>query len=501
MRFIKKTFLRKRKKIPDITNKITLNNYMKKIYKLLIIFVLSVFIFACGKEKSNYDFKDNQNIENISQNNIDEVDTSGGVGFWRITMVLLITIGAGAGIFYFFYAFIPIKLWYEAWLSGVKVSWGTLLKMYFQRIPQEKILRIMIKAKNAGIALNAKEMANHYLANVDINIVTNTLIRAHNANMPLTMNELASQYLAHVDVEKVLHSLIMAKNADVDTNIQEIASYYLANVDVEKLIKAKITARNSGYRVELNDLKEHFLAGGDVEKTVEAYVAAKKAGIPDFEFQDIAAIDLANYDVLKAIESAITPIVVETGGVRGVARDGVELTMKVKVTLRAFIKNIIGGVSAETVLARVNEGLATEIGMAVSHYHVLESPFVLADNVEKKGLHERSSFEIISIDVSDIKVGKDIHSELKIERALAESEQAKAELIMAEEKVKKAMAAAFLDGKLSIHEYHEMMNTEADTEMRKKLGESASKSTEKKENHSKKHDKKENGDHKKDEHH
>jgi uncharacterized protein YqfA (UPF0365 family) len=478
---------------------------MKTLYKLLIISLLTIFINSCEKH-STYDFnqKNQDSIENVNQNNENQINydetAEEGPGFWKIVMVLLITIGVGAGIFYFFYAFIPIRLWYEAWLSGVHVAWITLLKMRFQRIPQEKILKLLIKAKNAGIVISAKELGSHYLANVDIDVIINSIVRAHNANLTLDLNELAALFLAQVNIEKVLHSLIMAKNADVDTTIQELAGYYLANVDVEKIIKGKITARNSGFRIELVDLKEHYLSGGDIDKTVEAFVAAKKAGIPDFEFKDIAAIDLANYNVMKAIESAITPIVVETNGVMGVCRDGVEITMKVKVTLRAFIKNIIGGVSAETVLARVNEGLATEIGMSSSHYDVLQSPFILADKVQQKGLNERSSFEIISIDVSEIKVGKDISSELRIERAHADGEQAKAELIMAEEKVKKAMAAAFLDGKLSIKEYHRMMNTEADTEMRKKFGESAVKENEEKNLHNKHNNKKEDNN-KKDEHH
>ncbi len=459
----------------------------KVLYKILIILTVSISLFSC-KSKSTYDFDRIQDsIENVNNSKNDEITTDESIsdeepGFWNIVLVVLITLVVGVGIFYFFYAFIPIKLWYQAWLSGVRVSWGALLKMYFQKIPQEKIMNILIQSKNAGIMVNARELAKHYLAHVDIDVVTSTLIRAHNAKLNLDLNDLAAQYLARVNVEKVLQALIMAKNAQVETDITELAGYYLANVDVEKIIKAKITARNSNYRIELKDLKEHYLAGGDVEKTVEAFIAAKKANLPDFDFSDIAAIDLANYDVLKSVQSAIVPKVVETSGVRGVARDGVEMTMKVKITLRAFIKSIIGGVNEETVLARVNEGLATEIGMSASHYEVLQSPFILADKVQQKGLEKNSSFEILSIDVSDIKVGKDIHAELKIERAHADAEQAKAELIMAEEKVQKAMAAAFLDGKLSIHDYHNMKNTEADTEMRKKLGESALKNKSKNSN-------------------
>ena len=162
--------------------------------------------------------------------------------------------------------------------------------------------------------------------------------------------------------------------------------------------------------------------------------------------------------------------------------------MRLKVTLRAFIKNIIGGADEKTVLARINEGIATEIGLSETHYQVLQSPFKLADKVEQKGLQERSAFEIISVDVSDIQVGKDVHSELKSERAHAEADRARAELIKAEEKVKKAMAAAFLDGKLTIEQYKEFENTDADTSMRTKLGNSVEKDSEKEEHKHKRDD-------------
>jgi len=484
----------------------TLNIKFKIFYKYLLIISLIMFVISCGNSKTeNYTQKQKDSLEllNNSNNIATEKSTTsdeGSSSVWTILLVLIITIAIAAGIFYFFYAFIPLRLWYEARLSKVKVEWVTLLKMYFQKVPQEKILRILIKAQNARISIDAKDLSNHYLAHVDIDVITNTLIRAQNANLKLELNELAAQYLARVDVEKVLHSLIMAKNAGVDTDIKELASFYLANVDVEKIITAKIRAKNSGYTIPLVELKEHYLSGGHVDATVEAFVAAKKANLLDFDFSDICEIDLANYDVVQAVKSAITPKIIETSGVRGVARDGVEMTLKVKITLRSFIKTIIGGVSAETVLARVNEGLATEIGMSVSHYDILQSPFELAERVEQRGLSDKSSYEILSIDVSDISVGKDIHAELKIERALANAEQAKAELIMAEEKVQKAMAAAFLDGKLSVHQYHEMKNTEADTEMRRKLGNSVVKEVKKEGHHGHDSHNKED-EHKKDDHH
>jgi len=457
---------------------------MKKLFVLIFTLTISILIVSCNKNENTEDFNNFDN--NLEQ--FDDNTSNDGLGFWDAMLVIVISLAVGAAIVYFFAVFVPLKLWYEAWLSGVKVSWILLIVMRWQRVPQDKILKLLIKSKNAGLTLDPKEMSNHYLAGVDINTVTEALIRARNANISIPLNDLATQYLAKVNVTEVLQALIMAKNSGVETTINELASYYLAGVNVEQLIKAKVTARNSNYVISLEDLKEHYLAGGDIVKTVEAYISAKKANLPNFEFSDIAAIDLSNIDVLKAVESAITPRVVETNGVRGVARDGVEVTMKVKITLRAFIKNIIGGVNEETVLARVNEGLATEIGLAKSHYDILENPFELADKVEQKNLQARSAFEIISIDVSDIQIGRDVHSELRTERAHALAEEAKAELIKAEEKVQKAMAAAFLDGKLSVHEYYDMKNTEADTNMRKKLGDSVKNNTTEKNDEHNKHD-------------
>ncbi len=392
---------------------------------------------------------------------------------WTLWAMLFAILALTGGLFYVFRTYIPLGLWYKAVLSGIRVSWWRLIKMRFQEIPQELILKNLIEAKNAGLPLNPQDLMEKYLAEVDIEIVVDTGIRAVNAGIDMSFNDLAAKYLAKVDVETVMHALITAKNANLELTINELSSHYLANVDVVQVVDALITAHNAGYDdFTLDALKEHYLANGDVTRTVDAFVAAKKAKIQDISFDDIAAIDLSKIDVMSAIQAAINPRVVETDGVSGVARDGVMLFMKLKLTVKANLKNIIGGAAEDTVMARVNESLASEIGKAKSHYDILESPFELADIVEQKQLGEGTAFHVVSIDVSDIKIGKDVHAELAIERAHAKAENAKAELIMAEEKVQKAMAAAFINGKLSVHEYHEMQNTEADTHMRKQLGDS-----------------------------
>ncbi len=454
-------------------------NMRLKFQIIIIIFFSLTLCFSCNSNDENTT-TDEQVEEILSLEEVDTTSSSDTMGSGTLILLIVAALILGPGLIGFFYYFLPIGLWYEARLSGVKVSWLTLIVMRWQKVPQELILKTLIRSKNAGLPLSARELADHYLANVNIETVVNTLIRAINAGMEVSLKELAAQYLAKVDVEKVMQALITAKNADLEISLKTLASFYLAQVNVEQVISALITAHNSGYEeMTVNDLKEHYLSNGDVVRTVDAFVSARKAELQNFTFKDIAAIDLAGIDVIRAVEAAITPKVVETDGVTGIAQDGVQLTMKLKITLRASIKSVIGGASEETVLARVNESLASEIGASQSHQHILRSPYEMAEKVFAKNLWKGTAFEILSIDVSDIKVGKDIEAELTTARAKAQAEMARAEVIRAEEKVQKAMAAAFIDGNLSIHDYHNMMNTEADTRMRESIGKSASKNTKK----------------------
>ncbi len=386
-----------------------------------------------------------------------------------ILLLLIVAVGAG---FFFFRKVLPLGVWIRAKVAGVKnIPVHSLVTLSWKRVPVVEILELMIKASTAGVELDINKLGDAYLAEVDLEKVVDALIEAHNANIKeVTFDKLVQHYLANVDLDQVMEALLIAESADIETSLDELAKLNLAGADTTRIIKTKMAAKNSGYNVEINDLVQHYLAGGNIEKTVEAYIAANKADLKDFDFKDVADIDLAGYDVIEMVNKAIIPRIVETDGVRGIARDGVELIMKVKVTLRAKLKEIIGAPEEKTVLARVNESLATEIGLARSHYDVLQSPYELADKVEQKNLDKDSAFEILSIDVSDIKVGKDVDSELKTERAKAEAERAKAELIKAEEKVKKAMAAAFLDGKITVEDYEKLQNLQADTEMRKNIG-------------------------------
>jgi uncharacterized protein YqfA (UPF0365 family) len=295
---------------------------------------------------------------------------------------------------------------------------------------------------------------------------------------------------------------IRALISGVKIGLHQVTFMRLKNVPPNKIILAMIQAAEAGIKLDTKRVVAHHLAGGDIENVIEAIIAAKNADNeidkPEdklgLTFDIAASIDLAKFDVVKAVYDSIHYKVMETEPIRAYAMDGVELTMKCKATIRYKIKKIVGGISSETVLARINEGIATEVGRTESHHSVLQNPYKVADKVESDpALFEDTGYEVRSIDISDIEVGKDIHAELQKERADAAKEEAAAQhavarvkeqemkakaqeskvrLIDAETEVQKAMAAAFLDGNLSVHDYHEMMNTEADTKMREALSKS-----------------------------
>jgi len=375
----------------------------------------------------------------------------------------------------FFWYYVPLNLWYEAKLSGVNPGIWNMLRMRLQNIPHKLIISTLVKAKNSNLKLHSEDLMQKYLAGVDIEQVTNTAISTINAGIDVSFNELSKQFLAKVDIERVSHSLITLYNAGININLEKLSAYYLSNVDIIKVTDALISAHNAGYKeITFEVLKEHFLSNGDVIKTVNSYIAVKDAKENNITFNDIAAIDLTEIDVKEAVNWYVNPTVIETQTITSIAGDGIELHMKLKLTLRANLKNMVGGATEQTVFAKVNESLATEIGRSNSHQDILKDPYKLANNVQKRELGKGSAFDILSIDVSEVKVGKDIHAGLLTERAKANAERAKTEYIKAEEKVQKAMAAAFMDGNLSIHDYHKIQNTEADTEMRKKIGKSVS---------------------------
>ena len=260
------------------------------------------------------------------------------------------------------------------------------------------------------------------------------------------------------------------------------------------IVNVKIMAVKAGLDISTNDLESHFLAGGDVMRVAQALIAADKASI-ELNFNRAVAIDLAGRNVLEAVQMSVNPKVIETPLVAAVAKDGIQLKAIARVTVRANIDRLVGGAGEETVLARVGEGIVTTIGSAESHKLVLENPDMISKRVLEKGLDSGTAYEILSIDVADVDVGKNIGAELETDRAEADKKiaQAKAEerramayaveqemkarvqemqakVVEAEAKVPLAMAEAFLKGNLGVMDYYKMKNIAADTQMRDKIG-------------------------------
>ena len=270
-------------------------------------------------------------------------------------------------------------------------------------------------------------------------------------------------------------------------------------VPPKMIVNAKIMAVKAGLDISTNDLESHFLAGGDVMRVVQALIAADKANI-DLKFKRSAAIDLAGRNVLEAVQMSVNPKVIETPMVAAMAKDGIQMKAISRVTVRANIDRLVGGAGEETVLARVGEGIVTTIGSADTHKLVLENPDMISKRVLEKGLDAGTAYEILSIDIADVDVGKNIGAELETDRAEADKKiaQAKAEerramaqaaeqemkarvqemrakVVEAEAKIPLAIAEAFLKGNFGVMDYYRMKNIIADTLMRDKIGSSEEK--------------------------
>ena len=284
---------------------------------------------------------------------------------------------------------------------------------------------------------------------------------------------------------------INALSAGVNISLVQLFLMRLRRVPPRTIVYAMIEAHKAGLKnVTRDDLEAHYLAGGHVEKVVHALVSASKANI-DLSFQMGTAIDLAGRDVLQAVQMSVNPKVIDTPPVTAVAIDGIQLIAKARVTVRANIKQLVGGAGEETILARVGEGIVSSIGSAASHKSVLENPDSISKLVLKKGLDAGTAFEILSIDIADIDIGKNIGAVLQIDQAQADkniaqaraeerramaialeqemkakAQEARAKVIEAEAEIPKAMAEAFRSGNMGIMDYYRMKNIQADTEMR-----------------------------------
>jgi uncharacterized protein YqfA (UPF0365 family) len=283
---------------------------------------------------------------------------------------------------------------------------------------------------------------------------------------------------------------LQAKLSRADVKFSELIGMWLRKVDTRTIVLSKITAVQAGLTLTTRDLESHYLAGGRVPNVVRALIAANRANI-DLTLKTATAIDLAGRDILDAVQTSVNPKVIDcpdpTKGkdtVDAVAQDGIQLKAKARVTVRANIERLIGGATQETIIARVGEGIVTTIGSAITYKSVLENPDNISKSVLAKGLDAGTAFEILSIDIADVDVGKNVGAELQAAQAEADMRRAKAEaekrramavareqemralVVENESKVPLAMAEAFRKGNLGVMDYYRMRNIMADTDMR-----------------------------------
>ncbi|SEM41101.1 Uncharacterized protein YqfA, UPF0365 family [bacterium A37T11] len=281
-----------------------------------------------------------------------------------------------------------------------------------------------------------------------------------------------------------------AQLSGVRINLLNLVLMRLRKVSPSLVVNAMITSTKAGLNITSNDIETHYLAGGNVNGVIRALISADKANIP-LSFKLATAIDLAGRDVFDAVQISVNPRVINTPPVAAVAKDGIQLIAKARVTVRANINQLVGGAGEETILARVGEGIVTTIGSAGNHKEVLENPDKISKTVLGKGLDSGTAFEILSIDIADIDIGENIgaklqtdqaEADLKVANARAEerramavayeqemkakAQEARAKVIEAESQIPLAMAEAFRSGNLGIMDYYKMQNIQADTDMR-----------------------------------
>lgn len=294
---------------------------------------------------------------------------------------------------------------------------------------------------------------------------------------------------------------LSAKVSGVNISLVQLFLMRIRKVPPYIIVPGLIESHKAGLSIKRDELEAHYLAGGQVEKVVHALVSAAKANI-ELSFQEATAIDLAGRDVFQAVQMSVNPKVIDTPPVIAVAKDGIQLITKARVTVRANIRQLVGGAGEDTILARVGEGIVSSIGSSENHKSVLENPDSISKLVLKKGLDAGTAFEILSIDIADIDIGKNIGAALQIDQANADkniaqakaeerramavaqeqemkakAQEAKAKVIEAEAEVPLAMAEAFRNGNLGIMDYYKMKNIEADTSMRENIVKPSSKSS------------------------
>ena len=288
---------------------------------------------------------------------------------------------------------------------------------------------------------------------------------------------------------------ISALASGVHISIGTLVGMRVRRIQPHRLVYPLIKANKAGLDLTISKLETHFLAGGNVDRVTNALIAAQRANI-ELAFEKACAIDLAGRDVFEAVQMSVTPKVIETPVVAAIAKDGIELRAKARVTVRTNIERLVGGAGEETVIARVGEGIVTTVGSAETHKQVLENPDLISRTVLSKGLDAGTAFEILSIDIADVDVGRNIGAQLQTDQAEADkriaqaraeerramavakeqemkayTQEMQAKVVEAQAKVPAALADALENGRLGVMDYYRMNNINADTEMRKTIAE------------------------------
>ena len=287
---------------------------------------------------------------------------------------------------------------------------------------------------------------------------------------------------------------ISALAAGVNVGIFTLVGMRLRRVNPTQIVVPLVNANKAGVNVNVNQLEARYLAGGDVDRVVDALIAAERASIP-LTFERSAAIDLAGRDVLEAVQMSVNPKVIETPIISAVAKNGIELKVRARVTVRANIDRLVGGAGEATIIARVGEGIVTTVGSSEEHTDVLENPDHISRTVLSKGLDAGTAFEILSIDIADVDVGRNIGAQLMTDQAEAEkniaqaraeerramavaqeqemrayTQEMQAKVVEAQAEVPKALSQALRDGHMGVMDYYSMNNIMADTKMREHIG-------------------------------
>ena len=307
-------------------------------------------------------------------------------------------------------------------------------------------------------------------------------------------------FVLFVFIVKYMNLYIRALFSRAGISLIELIGMSLRRVNATEIVDSRIRIVQAGLESSRADLEAHYLAGGDVPNVVSALIAADRAGI-QLSFKQAAAIDLAGRDILDAVRTSVNPKVIDCPDISkgrpkisAVSGDGIELLATARVTVRANLQRLVGGAKEETIIARVQEGILTTIGSAQNHRVVLENPDLISKQVLKKGLDAGTAFEILSIDIADIDVGKNIQSRLQIDQAeaakaiaqakaeerramaiaheqemIAQTQENRAKVLLAEAEIPMAIAEAFRSGRLGIMDYYSMRNLQADTTMRESI--------------------------------